>query len=168
MTPMRHHYAIEAIVGPEHLFRALKDACADTRLRGGKPELEFDWMKRRVALKANSREMLALAGELFVKRLERLGAPPDAVLAGKVEEAGGTFVQPYGVLMNPPEVFVELICGMLVELGCTTLLIEPGGTKFSFSIGAISKAVDHERMVEQFPLPDYVALQDLGRTKPGE
>ena len=164
MTPKRHHYAIEAIVGPEHLFRALKDACADTRLRAGKPDLEFDWMKRRVALKANSREMLAMAHELFSKRLDKLGAPPDAVLAGKVEEANGRFVQPYGVLMNPPEVFVELIAGMLIELGCTTLLIEPGGTKFSFAIGAISKAVDHERMVEQFPLPDYVALQDLGRS----
>lgn len=151
-------------MGPDHLFRALRETCGDTRLREGEPDLEFDWIKRRVAIKANSPEMLTLANELFLKRLDRLGAPPDAVLAGKVERAGTMYVQPYGVLMNPPEIFVELIAGMLLELGCTTLRIEPGGTRFSFAIGAISKAVDHERVVEQFPLPDYVALQDLGRS----
>lgn len=163
MSVLRHYYRIDVSFGPEQLFKALRETAGDTRLRDAKPDFEFDWLKRRVALSVQTAEAIPVACELFLARAARLGAPPDALLPGRVETADGRHVQPFGVLLNPPEHLVEFIAQMLVDLGCSGLRIEHAGAGFSFPIGSINKALSHEQLVEQFPLPPYATLVDEGR-----
>ncbi len=163
MSTLRHHYRIEATFGPGQLFRALRETAEDTRLREARPDFEFDWLKRRVAISLSAPELLGLAGELLLARAEKYGAPPGSLLAGPPEQSEGRHVQPFGVLLNPPEHLVEFMVQMLLELGCTGLRLEHDGAGFSFPIGNINKALQHEQLVEQFPLPPYARLVDEGR-----
>lgn len=163
MSALRHYYRIEVSFGPEELFRALRETAGDTRLRGAGLDFEFDWLRRRVAISLSDAESIPLACELFLARAAKLGAPADALLPGRVEVVDGRHVQPFGVLLNPPEHLVEFIVQMLLDLGCTGLRIEHNGAGFSFPVASINKALSHEQLVEQFPMPPYARLTDEGR-----
>lgn len=161
MAEQRHHFRIEARFGPQDLFLILKKTCEALPFKPLQPGFDFDWLKRRVEISAASREGSEKVLDAVLEKVrEKLG--PGLLLPGEVIERDGRFVAPIGVLLQTPDVYVEIITRTLLEMGFTTLRLEHEGTGFSLAVGGMRNVLPYRPLVMDFPLPAYMQIVDEG------
>lgn len=160
---MKHTFTVLSRFGPEEVFRALRVASEDTRLRGEHPDFEFEWMARRILLLADTAPGTERFLEVFQARLDQFGAPPATILPGKAAPHGeGRHALPVGILLNTPDHYAELIAATLAEIGCRASL-EAGGTALTVVVNAKAKLLGYDAVVRDFPLPTHLSVRDDGK-----
>ncbi|MEQ8819062.1 MAG: hypothetical protein RLY93_02375 [Sumerlaeia bacterium] len=161
-------FRLEARIGPSQVLKALKIVCEHPAQRDFAPDFDFDWLKRKVVLSANSQEGLEICSARFREQLVRLGAPPDEdlVLAGKcLEGEGGRWERPFGVVLQEPLVFGEMIGQALLEMRLKGVRVYDAKDCCRVAVvsgGPIAKAIDFVGFVMGFPLPSYITIVDEG------
>lgn len=159
---MRRHYRIEVSLGPEQVFRALRETKEDTRLRGDAVDFDFDWLKRRAELSAATADGAERAVQLLLARFDRIPNGGGVLLPGKVTERSGRHAVPIGMLLSTAEELSELVARMISEIGVPGVRFEHGGAGFSYPSVAPTKALGCEELVRVFPLPPYARVVDEG------
>ncbi len=152
-----HRYRLEADYGPAELFAALRAVCA------GKKGLdfEFDWMKRRLAVTGPEREAVEAATERLLKRVHREGGN-GLLLAGKPLENEDRWEIPVGIMLQTPDVYLEAMAQALAEQGIKGIQYDMNTVELEIPAGMSAKALGYQSMVQQFPLPAYIRIVDLG------
>jgi hypothetical protein len=164
MPATAHTFRIKAAVGATDVLKSLQHVCGHDSQRDHDPAFEFDWIKRRIALVASSPSGVASLREAFLARMEKLGAPADALLPGIVTEADGRYTQPFGVALHDAATFGELIGRSLVEIGLRGVRVFDAVTHCDVLVrqGAAASSVPYADFVAEFPVPPYVAITDEG------
>lgn len=156
-----HSFRIVARFGPGDLLRLMNSIRDDKEWRGEKLDFDFDWMKRRVAFSARTEAGARSATEALVSRTDaRAGA--GHLLVGKPEKgADGRVTIPIGVALQEPEVFREMLVGMLYEAGIMGITQDPndGGHFLVRPIGP-GASLPWREVITGFPLPEYLKLEE--------
>lgn len=157
-----HLFRLEAKYGPEELFAALGTVCRD----GGKGlAFDFDWMKRRVAIRGPEREAVERAAARLADKVARK-AGPGMILPGKISGGGDAdWELPMGVLLQTPDVYLEVMAAALAEQGLKGVRHDPDTAELEVPAGMTARSLDYEAMLREFPLPDYLRVVDLGLTE---
>lgn len=162
MSPGTYIYRIEAKVGPADVFRILQSLCDHPSQRRHEPAFEFDWLKRRIALTANSKEGLADCAARFLDRMRKLTGEGNHFLAGAVEETtDGRFLQPFGVAIQEPELFAQLLGQTLIELGVRNVRATESEGVCRVAVpagGLVDRQADVTSLIEEFPVPGYIQV----------
>ena len=156
----RHYFLITARFGPPQLFQALRQICEDSRNRRLEPKFDFDWLKRRIELSANDRCGVEDLLEILLMRVQKHGK--SLLLPGETQEREGRHVVPIGVLIQTPDIYAELMMAALSEFGMTSIRREFDGDGFSVGVGPIASAIPYKEIIDDFPLPEYLAIEDKG------
>lgn len=156
-------YRVEAAIGPSEVFQALRKVCGNAAFRGQSPSFEFDWIDRRVSLTANSRKGLAECKVAFLHAIDECGAGLGSFfLPGPVEKReDGRFEQPFGVALQEPAIFAQLIGHALRELGVLNVRATESEGVCRITLppgGPIIRQIDVESLVEEFPVPEYIRI----------
>lgn len=159
-----HVFAVIANFGAEDVFRALSTVCEHPSQRRFEPQFEFDWLKRRIAVSANSEEGLAICHEQFMNQIVKSGGEQESLLAGQPEENEGRWSRPYGVAVMDAATFAEHIGNSLVDVGLRGVQIvdTAEGCMINVRQSAMAKSFDYRAFIMEFPLPGYVTIRDLG------
>lgn len=152
-----NHYRIEATFGPPDLFRLLRALCERPENRRAKMEFEFDWLKRRVALSAENTEALEGASASLIERVAREAAPGQLLL-GPRGESDGRVIQPFGVLLQTPDVFLNLIVTTLGEFGAANIRVDEDGCGLTVPASRLNDLMQYDRLLLEFPLPAYLRI----------
>ena len=157
----RHHFRITASFGPADLFQLLRRACDYHEAKRAHAEFDFDWLKRRIAITADSEEAAEHSVEWVMGKV-REKAGPGMLLPGDAEKReDGRVTVPVGVLLQTPDVYIEMMARMLTEMGLTSIRLE-GEDGFSIAVSHAARALEYEATVKDFPLPGYLKLEDGG------
>lgn len=165
MPQLVHSYRIEASYGPQEVFRTLRKVCEHPPRPGG-ADFEFDWVGRRVALIAGDRDVVQALHDDFRALLVRAGIAPDLLLAGPVtQRPDGRLVQPFGVLIQDPATFGEMIGRSLVEIGLRGVQVVDSADccRINVRLGASAQVLDYNALITEYPLPPYLKLTDEGQ-----
>ncbi len=166
MSSAAQIFRIETRLGPEKVFQALRKVTEHPQQRRFSPEFEFDWLKRRVEISADSREGVGECSRQFLAQIRKHAGSSgeDLLLPGPIEETeAGRFVQPFGLTLQEPMVFAELIGQTLVEMGFSNVKIteEAGVACLSVRPGPLAaRQIDYRTLVLEFPVPDYIRIQE--------
>lgn len=161
MKDARHYFALEARFGPADLFRLLKKACDRGKFVEHKPEFDFDWLKRKVTISANTAAGARTVTESFVHSVEaQIGA--GQLLVGKPIKENGRTTIPIGVLVQTPDIYVEIMVQSLQENGIKKARIEDDGEGFSLPAVFGADVLDCDALIGDFPLPSYIRIVDKG------
>lgn len=157
-------FCLESTISPDLILWALKKVTEHPNQRGYAPSFEFDWIKKRLSLSANSPQGVEECGRHFLRQVEKSGGTADLFLPGKVKEAeGGRWIQAFGILLQDPAVFAQLIGHTLIELGFPKVRVSEreGRAWVEVRPGPIAeKAVDFRALVLGFPVPAYIRIQE--------
>lgn len=159
-----HAFRLTAAFGPADVFRALQETCADPALAGESPAFEFDWIKRRIALSAASEAGLAACLARFLAAARTAGGEDGAFLPGRIEGKDGRFLRPIGVMVMDPASLGELVGRTLVDLGLRGVRIVDSADACTIEVARnfIAERIDYVALVNEFPVPSYVRIEDLG------
>lgn len=164
MKPQIHKFRLTSAFGPEDVMHALKTVCDHPNQRDFAPAFEFDWIKRKVTLSANSGSGLAECRAHFLRLIAERGAEEDSMLAGVVIEADGRYTQPFGVAVHDPATFGELIGKGLVETGLRGVQVFDSATHCDINIvqSPFASRYDYGMFISEFPVPGYIRVEDMG------
>ena len=161
MTERGCSFRIEATLGPADLLRALEKVRGHLNQRRHDPSFEFDWLKRRVAFSANSREGLDECVRQFLAQMRKAGGGEGLFLPGRIEEKEGRFTQALGVTLQEPAVFAQLIGQALIEVGIHGVRVAETETGCILTVrggGPLASQVDYRGLVREFPVPEYIRI----------
>lgn len=164
MPPKAHTFRLVAEVVPGDVLRALQRICEHPLNRDCKPDFEFDWIKRRIALAGDSPSGVAELKAQFLAAMRKAGAPDDAFLAGVVVEEDGRYIQPIGAALHDTATFGELIGKSLVEAGLRGVKVFDAVTHCDVIVrqSAMSQSFAYADFIAEFPLPPYIKVYDQG------
>lgn len=153
-----HRFRLHSSFGPADVFRLLREVA------GGETGLdsEFDWLRRRVALLAGSREELDAGVARLREAWVAAGGPAGGLLAGPVAKEGERWTAPFGVLVHGPAEFAELIAATLLEVGVVGTRCGLDGETVEVPLNAVSRRIDFRGLIMEFPLPDGMRVSDEG------
>ena len=157
-----HRYRITATFGPPELFAVLRNIAESPRRKDHAPEFEFEWLKRRVAVSATTE---AAAAEMLDELLAVVGrlAGPGLMLPGQPQTGReGRFIFPVGVLIQTPDIYLEILVRTLTELGIKGVVVDDDGQGLSIPVSTRNMALGYTQMIASFPLPAYLVVEDLG------
>ncbi len=156
-----HRYRLVASVEPRDLLLALRKTCEQPRFREQKPDFDFDWMKRKIAVSAHTRESAEALRDAVLSAVEKK-AGAGHLLPGAPLQQDGRWTVPIGVLLQTPDVYTEMFAASLQELGITGVELEDDGTVIAIPISGVALALDYRSIVAELPLPPYMRLVDEG------
>lgn len=156
-----HRYRVVASVEPRDLLLALKKTCEQPRFREHQPDFDFDWMKRKIAVSAHTREAAQALRDAVLSAVEKK-AGPGQLLPGAPVEQEGRWTIPIGVLLQTPDVYTEMFAASLQELGITGVELEDDGAVIAIPVSGVALALDYRSIVAELPLPPYMRLIDEG------
>lgn len=156
-----HSFRIVARFGPGDLLRLMNTIRDEKGFREEELDFEFDWMKRRIAFSARTEEGARRATEALLSRAEKK-AGAGHLLAGKaVREEAGRVTIPIGVAIQEPEVFREMLVGMLYEAGIMGITEDPNdGGHFLVRPRGPGASLPWREVITSFPLPEYLKLEE--------
>jgi hypothetical protein len=159
----RRHYRLETRFGPEELFKALREACAASKGKDGKPAVrfDFDWLKRKVALLSPDKDAAESALEHLILAVDQR-ADRGLLLPGDPRKSGLEWELPVGVLLQTPDVYAEVVLAALAEMGIKGAHLDEDGAGFTVPDTALARAANSDGFVMEFPLPAYLSMKDLG------
>ena len=154
-----HRFRLEASYGPEELFAALHSICEG----GANPlKFDFDWLKRRVAIAGPDRAAVEQAAAKLLEKVDRK-AGNGLLLPGRITGgAGKPWELPIGVLLQTPDVYLEVMAAALAEQGLKGIRHDPDTAELAIPAGMTARALDYQGMIRDFPLPGYLRVVDLG------
>ncbi|MDX2174866.1 MAG: hypothetical protein SF028_00185 [Candidatus Sumerlaeia bacterium] len=158
MSAPRKYWRLASSFGPSELFRALRETAESRDGKKVNAAFDFDWMKRRLEIRAKDRCAAEDLLEAFLLRAQRAGCPPDGLLPGKAEERADCVAIPVGVLVNTPEMYAEIIGQSLVELGGGDVRLEFNGCGFSYGATVMARTLAFGQLAQSFPLPPYMSI----------
>lgn len=157
-----HHFEITASYGPAQLFAALRELCESREARAANASFDFDWMKRGVWIEADAAEVARTLAEKLADRVGR-DAAPGQLLVGRMDTPKpGRHRQAIGVLLQTPEVFVEVISQTLTEFGVVGIMLSADDATLEIPPTKANAAQNYAGLVTQFPLPRYLSVVDRG------
>ncbi len=161
MTQKCHRFRIESRFEPADLFKLLKRACEVPTARKGSAHFEFDWMKRRIDLIASDEEAVRAATIWLLDEVKRRTQGEFLLPRAPEKREDGSFIVAIGVLLQTPDVYVEMITRLLEESGIAAI---PGTEEntFKVAVNAKARALQYEQTINTFPLPEYLSIRDLG------
>jgi hypothetical protein len=157
-APRRHRFLLTTRYGPAELFRDGRAAC-----RAG-VEFDFDWMARRVGFLGADRGAVLASVEQLQHTVARAAAPGQLLAApAEALEDGRTRVR-IGVLLQTPDIYRDLIVGLLVESGLRGVSSEDTdeGALIMIAEGPLAIAFPYSATIMAFPVPVYITVRDLG------
>lgn len=159
-----HSFRLEATFGPEEVFRALRAVCEDGSRKNAAPAFEFEWIQRRIAFSAATREAAEDCVVAFLRLVQQYGGSDEAFLVGKPEEKDGRTVWPIGVALHDAATFGELIGRSLVEAGLRGIQVidSMGVCRIVIRKTGLPVPIDFASFLGDFPLPAYIRLVDEG------
>jgi len=162
MTAPLHQFEIVASYGPPELFAAVRAVCESSAGRAARATFDFDWMKRGIWIESQSAEAsVILANQLAHRVAESAG--PGSLIVGRVEATpSGRHRQAIGVLLQTPDVFIQVMSQTLTEIGVIGILLPPDGDKIEIPQTKANLARNYAALVRQFPLPPYLRIEDRG------
>ncbi len=164
MASQQHTFVLRAAAGAEEVFRALTKVCGHENQARFEPDFEFDWIAKRIAISANAPEGVEECLARFLEQAGRSGLDAELFLAGRVEETGGRFLRPIGVMLMDAATYGELIGRSLVDVGLRQVRVvdSAGECRIEIARNFIAQRIDYEDLIRSFPLPSYIALEDKG------
>jgi hypothetical protein len=157
----KHHFQVVAKYGPPELFKALKNTVEDNRFKKFAPAFEFDWLKRKVEITANSHEGAEEVLEQFIRRVnEKAGT--GLLLPGAAVKREQRTVIPVGILLQTADIYAEVVIGSLREFGVRGIELSGSGDEFAIPLTAINRALEYAEVISTFPLPGYLKIEDRG------
>lgn len=157
-----HRYRLNATFGPPELFAMLKAIAETPRWQPHSPAFEFEWLKRRVAFSTTSE---AAGAEMLEELIVRVGkaAGPGLLLPGPTQtDREGRYVFPVGVLVQTPDIYLEILVKTLTELGIKGVVVDEDAQGLSIPVSTRNMALGYTQMIASFPLPGYLKIEDLG------
>jgi len=155
-------YRVESVIGPADVFEALRSVCEEAPGREYAAAFEFEWLSRRLAITATSRDAVEACAGRFLDRMLALTGEAKAFLPSQVTERDdGRFEQAFGVTIQEPAVFAQLIGHTLLEMGMRNVRATETEGVCRVSVpygGPMSKFVDLESFFLEFPVPAYIRI----------
>lgn len=159
MSSARNCYRLKATFGPQDLFAILKKTTEKPAHRKQHATFDFDWMKRRIELAAAGEDAVeALLSEVVDAVTRKAGG--GTLLPGKCAESHGLWRIPVGVLVQTPDVYTDMIVSMLRDMGLPGVRQEFDGEGFSLPGGAAGMAIDCRALLNEFPFPAYIQVEE--------
>lgn len=165
MPPRYHTFKISTRITPEDVFKFLSIIKEHDNQKEYEPEFEFDWIKRKIALSANSKEGVNVLVDQFRNQLTRKDIKPEEIfLVGKIAQKDERFEAPIGVTLQDPSIFGEMIGNSLVEIGVRgiTVIDRSDHCLVTVQLGPFTGGIDFRSFIMEFPLPEYLDLHDDG------
>jgi hypothetical protein len=159
----RLHFVIESTFGPADIFRRLKSTCEHGKFKEYAPDFDFDWLKRRIEISASSQEGVRYIQKELLRVLEKAGGK-ELFLSGKMQlnEDDNRWKLPIGVLVQTPDIFISLVVSTLSEFGIKGIRLDEDGNGFLLPYGLTAMRFDLETYFEEFPLPGYLKMVNMG------
>lgn len=162
MSSQRHYYRMETRYAPGDLFKTLKNTCGDNRFRRHKPSFDFDWMKRKVEIQADSQEGAEVVLEALIERVNRKAGRGLLLPGEPARTENGRITIPVGVLIQTPDIYTEVLVESLRECGVKGIQFENGGEGLSLPPNSLNRALEYGALIASFPLPEYLSVKDEG------
>jgi hypothetical protein len=153
-----HHYEIRASYGPEQLFAALRATC-----EAAGADFEFNWIGRAIHLLAADLDTAESTAATLVERVAIESARGMLLPGDAQQQEDGRIRLPIGILLQTPDVFVDVITGTLHEFGIAGIRRREDGNGFFVPISKSSRALNYHELVMGFPLPAYLRIEDMGQ-----
>lgn len=162
MATQTHYYILKSSFSPADLFQVLKSLCEDPRFSPHSLDFDFDWIKRRIELSAESHVCAEDALEELIRWVNAAAGTGNLLPNECKEREDGRFAIPIGVLLQSPDVYVELILRQLDEYGVRNASPEFDGDGFAIPLTNSNKSMGYEEVIAAFPLPQYITVKDEG------
>ncbi len=157
-----HRFRLVSSFTAQHLFLTLKKTVEHKSWRNHKPNFDFDWLKRKIFISANSKEGVEEILTAFDRSLKKEVGEENIVIPGKVEETDeGRFQVPIGVMLQAPEDHAGMMAALVREMGIVSVKATSDG-EILIPLNFAVKALPYREFLTQYPLPGYLTLQDEG------
>ncbi|MEO8377062.1 MAG: hypothetical protein ABI579_05265 [Candidatus Sumerlaeota bacterium] len=156
-----HRFRIASKFQPADLFKLLKRACEIPAAKKATARFEFEWMKRKLELIADDEVAVRAAANWLLDEVKKktngeflLPRPPE-------KRDDQSFVVVMGVLLQTPDVYVDMIVRLLEESGIAAIHDAEDNT-LKVAVNPKTRALQYELVVTTFLLPPYLSIDDLG------